>query len=146
MRIYIVDNYVGDGLSPETAYRPAILDAGILSPGDTMSIQPSDHQAHQLIPNPNILVLWIDCQPATLAAIEGHANYGEGSILYDDPNPYRHDEKPNANEYGKRRSHFAKLGVGNAQFRAMFGDPGNPHARKVGADNCIAWTKGLKKL
>lgn len=132
MIVYIADKWIQDGL---------FINPGALafSPISTYDVTGSE----QVIPAPNILVVRVEVE--SLDAILLHPDYGVGAILYDEPNPYPPDGLPNAAEYGQRRAYFARLGVSNEQFRAMFGEPGSPHTRKVGADNCINWTKTLPK-
>ena len=55
------------------------------------------------------------------------------------------DDAPPANEYGKRRSYAARLGMCQAQFAALFGSQGNPKNRRNGAADCAAWVRDLPK-
>lgn len=139
--IILADTYAGNG-SDETPYHPAVLDKVNWM---ALTDQPTALDMMQIIPSPNVLVVQIACDDATLAAIEAHPDYGPGAILYDIPNPYPGDGKPDANEYGQRRSYCARLGIKQAQFSAMFGTQANPKARKTGADNLITWVKTLPK-
>lgn len=93
-------------------------------------------------PNPNLVVMavWLESLDAVLA----HPDYGPGAVLYDEPNPFSPDGLPDAAEYGQRRAYLARLGMSNAQFRALFGNPGNPLARGAGAANLIAWCKSKR--
>jgi len=105
-----------------------------------------DQDTTKIITNPNVTVVECILSDELMASILAHPDYGEGAILYDLPNPLPPNGKPNANEYGKRRSYFAKnYQTNNAEFAAMFGTQGNPHTRKQGADNCIEWVKRLPK-
>ena len=52
---------------------------------------------------------------------------------------------PPSNEYGKKRSTCAKLGISQAQFEAMYGKPGNRKQRGKGAANAAEWAKTLPK-
>lgn len=52
---------------------------------------------------------------------------------------------PDANEYGKRRSYYAKLGISQAQFELLYGPPGNKKSRQIGSQNAASWAKNLPK-
>lgn len=134
---YILDYYIGDG-TEANPYRSASMDA--LS-GTITLVEPVD--IAQIIPNPNIVTVRAEVED--IAQIENHADYGPGAILYDTPNPYRGDEKPNANEHGKRRAHCAKLGMSQALFVAMFGSTSHPKTRKDATNNLIAWQRTLPR-
>lgn len=139
--IYLLDQYTGDG-THENPYRPACVGAFA---GEWVLVTDQPTSAVEIVPDPNVLVCEISDGDGLVSAIENHPDYGSGAILYDIPNPYPGAGKPDANEYGKRRSYCAKLKISNAQFRAMFGTQSAPNTRKQGADNLTAWVKTLPK-
>lgn len=141
--IYLLDKYAGDGSEPNP-YRPACIDA-LFGVWHVVTDQPTQADGTEIIPNPNVVIVQISDGADLIAAIENHPDYGPGAILYDEPNPYPANGKPDANEYGKRRSYCARMGISQTQFREMFGTQANPNTRQVGADNCQAWIKTLKK-
>jgi hypothetical protein len=138
--IYVADRLIDLGQDDlgGGGYVPAITQAIAV---ESMTLEPMG-VIGDLPTDPNIIIVAII---ADISAVEQHPDYGPGAILYDDPNPYPANGKPDANEYGKRRSYCAKLGIGQAQFVALFGSNANPKTRKAGADNLIAWQRTLPR-
>jgi hypothetical protein len=122
-----------------------LIDAGFTAPGSWYQSDVSETPAENLPSEPNICVSKYIAEQGVFDWILASPDYGPGAILYDLPNPYGPGRKPDAAEYGQRRAYAARLGISNAQFRAMFGTQTNPNTRKDGADNLIAWAKTLPK-
>lgn len=142
MIVYVVDTYSEFGNYREPSICSILRG---LSDWQIVTDEPTAQESALIIPDPNILVLSINGEQSIVDAIVAHPDYGEGAILYDEPNPYSPNGTPEAAEFGKRRSYCAKLGISQARFNAMFGTQANPKTRKTGADNLIAWCKTLPK-
>lgn len=141
MKIYALTNWRDNGDAFGLAIWLDMLSAGVIVAGDYVTDQPT---SGQYVPTePNAVVVEVGITQAAFDWLVNSPNYGVGSVLYDLPNPYSPDGKPDANEYGQRRAYCAKLGISNAQFRELFGAQGNPKRRKEGADNLIAWARTL---
>lgn len=59
--------------------------------------------------------------------------------------PIDKNAPPSAAEYGQRRAYWARAGVSQAQFSALFGKQGNPKNRGVAATDAATWAHGLPK-
>ena len=132
---YILDHYIGSGTEADP-YRAACMD---VLPGTITLIAPLDN----VIPSPNCVT--VSAEVEDISAVEQHPDYGPAAILFDEPNPYKADERPDANEHGKRRAYFAKLGISGPRFLALFGSSAKPKTRREAAELLIAWQKTLPK-
>jgi hypothetical protein len=70
MKAEVITSWVGDGISTETAHRPKIADDYTIWCKDT-----TGQDAANLHPNPNMYIVQIECDQATLDAIEADSNY-----------------------------------------------------------------------
>ena len=70
MKGEVLTAWTGDGLSLESSNRPVIADDYTVAWTDTTG-QPSEN----LTPNPNMYIVQIECDEATLEAIEADSKY-----------------------------------------------------------------------
>ena len=71
-RAEVLTMWEGDGLSQDTAFSPQITtDHPTIAKYEDVTGQPSEN----LSPSPNIFLCKIECDDATLSAIEADANY-----------------------------------------------------------------------
>ena len=70
MKAQVLTPWIGDGLSTETANRPKIVDDYLLNCTD-VTMQDSEN----LHPQPNMYIVQIECDQATLSAMEADSQY-----------------------------------------------------------------------
>jgi hypothetical protein len=70
-RAEILTPWLGDGLTPETGYRPEVADDYAISGWEDVTGQ----DARNLKPDPNLYAVIIRCDDTTLAAIEADPKY-----------------------------------------------------------------------
>lgn len=132
MIVFIADTLVGDGEDLPTAYRGMAFN----------TFHPliyKDEVGHNPPIDPNICVVMMEVD--SLDPILNHPDYGEGAILYDEPNPYPKNEKPSAAAWGQLRSHLAKLKMKQAEINAAIGNNVNGRTRKEIADALTNWLR-----
>ena len=72
MKAQVLTQWIGDGLTPETANRPKIMDDyPAIQKFEDVTAQPSEN----LAPNPNLYIVQIECSQATLDAIKADSNF-----------------------------------------------------------------------
>lgn len=75
-RARLLSPWTGDGLTAVTARRPQIGDDFALQSCTDVTGQP----AANLVPSPNLLVVEITCDDATMAAIQAHPDYADAVL------------------------------------------------------------------
>lgn len=78
-RAAIVTRWIGDGLTPATANRPAFVDDFPL----VKYTDATNHPTVNIPPSPNVLICEIETDDATLAAIKADGRYGAAAVLWE---------------------------------------------------------------
>lgn len=139
IRAQILTRWVQSTVNGHIENWPAIFTDVVPQSGDSW-VDATAHPSANIPPQPNVLVIEVNVDPATMAAIKAHAQYGNAAVLWEgDP-----DNSPvvTTGQYNALVTFLAKkFGASEAAVRGLLGATAAGRTRVAIANQIITYLR-----